>query len=83
MPHVALKEQVFEPSALWATVTVLVYRVLVWLPDRPAVKLNVYLVPFMVTLPDLEAVELIVYVETVETSCTFTVTLLVLLATLW
>ena len=60
MPAVAEKEQVFVPSAAWATVTVFVYSVLVWFPEREAVKLNVYLVPLMVRLPDLLALELMV-----------------------
>ena len=60
MPQVAEKEQVFVPSAAWETVTVLVNKVFVWLPDRDAVKLKVYFVPLMVRLPDLLAVELMV-----------------------
>ena len=60
MPQVAEKEQVFVPSALWATVTVLVNSVFVWLPDREAVKVKVYFVPLMVRLPDFVALELMV-----------------------
>ena len=60
MPQVAEKEQVFVPSAACATVTVLVYIVLVWLPDSDAVKLNVYSVPLIVRLPLLDALELMV-----------------------
>ena len=60
IPQVAEKEQVFVPFAEWATVTVFVYSVFVWLPDKDAVKLKVYFVPLMVRLPDLLADELIV-----------------------
>ena len=60
MPQVALKEQVFVPFALCDTVTVFVNSVLVWFPDRDAVKLKVYFVPLMVRLPDLLALELMV-----------------------
>ena len=60
MPQVVEKAQVFVPSDAWATVTVFVYRVFVWLPESAAVKENVYLVPLMVTLPDFVALELIV-----------------------
>ena len=60
IPQVAEKEQVFVPSAAWETVTVLVYRVFVWLPDSAAVKLKVYFVPLMVRLPLFDALELMV-----------------------
>ena len=60
MPQVAEKEQVFVPSELCATVTVLVNSVFVWLPDSDAVKLNVYFVPLIVSDPDLLALELMV-----------------------
>ena len=60
IPQVAEKAQVFVPSELCGIVTVFVYSVLVWLPDKAAVKLKVYFVPLMVRLPDLLALELIV-----------------------
>ena len=60
MPQVAEKAQVFVPSALWETVTVFVYSVLVWLPDKAAEKLKVYFVPLIVKEPDFDAVELMV-----------------------
>jgi hypothetical protein len=60
MPQVAEKAHVFVPFAACATVTVFVYRVLVWLPDSAAENVKLYFVPLMVRLPLLLALDTMV-----------------------
>ena len=60
MPAVQAKAQVFVPSALWATATCFWKMVFVWLPERAAVNVKVYLVPLMVRLPFFVTLELMV-----------------------
>ena len=60
MPQVAEKAQVFVPFVACGTLTCFWKIVLIWLPERAAENVKLYVVPLMVRLPLLLALETMV-----------------------